>query len=339
MRLFIIVLIISFIGGCKTLDMENVARNQSGSAISLGKDGNPLSERELKELKEKENAEEENWLIENTVLELEPEIVVVEKPFYVPEKEVKGPEKKGQPAVAEATASGIKSPKDYSYAAIIYDYHPDWVYEVYTQPLRTTDIYLEVGEQILDLPFISDSERWILGGGVSNSFGEERQHIYIKPSASALEASLIINTDRRVYHLALKSFRDSYMPIVRWQYKLSGFPKNFIKPAPENERKNPVTIKQEMESVDPRFLSFDYKVTYGIFRKPAWFPRLVYDDGKKTYIAFDERVLQNELPAIFENRADIVNYRVSGNLIIIDKLIKKITVRLKTDKISIEKKE
>ena len=67
-------------------------------------------------------------------------------------------------------------------------------------------------------------------------------------------------------------------------------------------------------------------------------PRLAYDDGKKTYILFNSGILQNEFPAIFENRNDIVNYRVSAELIIIDKLVGKITVKLGKQKIIIEKK-
>jgi type IV secretion system protein VirB9 len=68
-------------------------------------------------------------------------------------------------------------------------------------------------------------------------------------------------------------------------------------------------------------------------------PRRVYDDGKKTYLYFDPQVLQRELPGIFENRNDVVNYRVKENLIIIDKLIERITVQYRKERITVTKKK
>ncbi|MCD1654510.1 TrbG/VirB9 family P-type conjugative transfer protein [Treponema zuelzerae] len=94
-----------------------------------------------------------------------------------------------------------------------------------------------------------------------------------------------------------------------------------------------------MDTIDPRFLSFDYKITFNVFKKPRWIPTRVYDDGKKTYITFGEEVLQMELPGIFENKADVVNYRPQGNLIVIDKLIERVTVKYKKERITIEKKK
>jgi hypothetical protein len=46
---------------------------------------------------------------------------------------------------------------------MVYDYDPDWVY---TQPLRASDIRLENREKDAEAPFISDSERWLLGAAL-----------------------------------------------------------------------------------------------------------------------------------------------------------------------------
>ena len=265
----------------------------------------------------------------------EPEIVVVERdrPVFIPEKDAPGrPAEAGTRAVGESNRDGIVKPLDYSHAAMLYDYNPDLVYEIYAQPLRVCDIHLEPGERALEPPFISDSERWILGAGVSYSGGTPVQHIYVKPASSGLEASLIVNTDRRVYHIILRSYKDVYMPIVRWRYS-SGAPANYL-PSPLAAE----TGGGGSLSVDPRFLSFNYRVTYSVFKKPVWLPELVFDDGAKTYIAFPDLVLQRELPSVFENRKDILNYRVSGNLIIIDKLIENITVKIERTEITVAKK-
>jgi type IV secretion system protein VirB9 len=79
-------------------------------------------------------------------------------------------------------------------------------------------------------------------------------------------------------------------------------------------------------------------VKHGLFNKPYWLPELVFDDGSKTYIRFPAQVLQREMPAVFENRRFILNYRVIGNLIIIDKLIENLTVKIERTEIFISKK-
>jgi type IV secretion system protein VirB9 len=268
-----------------------------------------------------------------------PEIIIIEKPLYVPQGTPLPPGPSGRQAVQQSNAEGIMRPQDYSKAAMIYDFDPDWVYEVYTQPLRVCDIRLEPGEKVVETPFVSDSERWILGAGISVESGVEIQHIYAKPSQANLEASLIINTDRRVYHLVLKSFRDVYMPMVRWRYFYSGMPGSYIGATAETAAApGAAENRRDAAGIDPRFLSFNYKITYGLFGKPRWLPSLVCDDGKKTYITFPEDMLQQSLPAVFEDRNNAVNYRVLENIIIIDKLVEKITVKIKNRQIIIEKK-
>jgi type IV secretion system protein VirB9 len=280
-----------------------------------------------------------------------PEVIEVERPVYIPEPVPEGKgaaaPARGREAVEKANSAGIVKPSGYSRAAIVYDYHPDWVYETYAQPLRVCDIRLEPGERAAEAPFISDSERWMLGAGVSYEEGTAVQHIYIKPAEPGLEASLIINTDRRAYHIVLKSYKDIFMPMVRWRYPSTGMPKNYIVPPPEGGAESGGGFPEaavapgaeEGGGVDPRFLSFNYRITYTLFRKPRWLPELVYDDGRKTYIAFPKETLQGELPAVFENRSDMVNYRVAGNIVIIDRLIEKVTVKMGEREISIEKKK
>jgi type IV secretion system protein VirB9 len=267
---------------------------------------------------------------------------IVERPVYVPSDKESGKPAAKQPDgidVTRAAMGGILQPQDYEHAAIIYDYDDNWVYEVYCQPLRATDIRLQNGEKIAEPPFISDSERWKVGAGVSYEDGDAVQHVYIKPNVSRLEASLIINTDRRVYHLILRSYNTVHMPKVRWRYPGNSLPRNFAA-APDPNRPAAVVVDPDAAIfADPRFLSFNYRVTYALFRKPRWLPKLAYDDGKKTYITFPEESLQAELPAVFENRADVVNYRVARNVIVIDKLIEAVTVRIGKRSVVIRKQK
>jgi type IV secretion system protein VirB9 len=54
---------------------------------------------------------------------------------------------------------------------------------------------------------------------------------------------------------------------------------------------------------------------------------------------FNPIVLQTELPVVLENDKDVINYRVAGDLVIIDKLVEKVTVKYQKDKIIVEKKK
>jgi len=266
----------------------------------------------------------------------QPEVIVLEKPVFVPQAEAQPrTPAAGQAAVRESNKDGILLPQDYSHAAVVYEYNPDLVYEVYCQPLRVTDVCLEPGEQAVEPPFVSDSERWILGAGVSYESNISVQHIYVKPSTSGLSASLIINTSRRVYRLILRSYADVHMPVVRWRYT-AVFPQNYL-PSPMSEYAD--NNGGSAPSIDPSLLSFNYRITHSLFKKPYWLPDLAFDDGAKTYIRFPAQVLQRELPAVFENRRYILNYRVMGNLIIIDKLVEEITVKIDTTEITIKKKK
>lgn len=264
-----------------------------------------------------------------------PEQPAAERPVYVPAQEAPPARAQaGEQSVRASNRDGVVRPENYSHAAMVYDYDPDFVYEVYAQPLRVCDISLQPGERAVEPPFVSDSERWILGAGVSYENGQAVQHIYVKPASIGLDASLIINTDMRSYRIILRSYRDVHMPIVRWKYR-AALPNNFIPPPPSGGSDG----DGPLAGIDPRFLSFNYRMTYGLFSRPYWLPTLVFDDGRKTYLSFPDTVLQRELPAVFENRNDVVNYRVSGNLIVIDKLIENITVKIGRTEITVAKKK
>lgn len=265
----------------------------------------------------------------------DPEVVFVDRPVFVPPQEP--PPKTqtpGKPSVQDSNNKGIIKPQDYSHAAIIYIYNPDEVYEVYAQPLRVCDLVMEPNERVTERPYVSDSERWFLGAGVSYEDGVAVQHVYVKPELYGISASLVINTDRRVYRIILRSYSDIHMPLVRWRYNL-GMPNNYI-PPPKDREQTPGG--NSIPNIDPRFLSFNYRVKYGFFNKPVWLPTLVFDDGSKTFIQFPDLVLQREFPAVFENRKDILNYRVTGNLIVLDKLIEEITVKIGHTEVTINKK-
>jgi len=323
MKTFIFIISLFIFSSCATVDLEKNVMDVESGKVKSGRDKQKASMPAV------------------IPIEVPPEIIIIDKPIYVPESSAPRTTPSGRPAVEESNRQGIIRPSEYSRAAMIYDYSPDWVYEVYTQPLRASDLSLEPGERVAEVPFISDSERWIVGAGVSYENGIAIQHIYVKPIEARLDASLIINTDRRVYHVIVRSFADVHMPMVRWRYPATT-PRNYIQnydqPSSSSSDTPIATTDSLSVNISPELLSFNYRITRGAFSKPTWLPQLVYDDGKKTYIAFPENVLPNVMPTVFEQRNNILNYRVAGKVIIIDKLIEEITVKIERKSIRIEKK-
>ena len=323
-----ILIIIFFIAlsSCATVDIEkNILDQQAGSAADTGIT---------------------IPVIDPLIIFPEAEIRIVEKPVFIPSEETiqAAPRTNTVTEVRDTINSTFVTPQEYSHAAVIYDYHPDWVYEIYCQTSRISNIHLESGELVVDTPFVSDSDRFIIGAGVSYDNGIPVQHIYVKPVVPSIEATLIINTDRRVYHIFLRSFNSIHMPIIRFRYSFSGsnvMPNNYISPS---FSANPLSANSEQDfsspaiNLNPKYLSFNYRMTYPLFKKPVWLPELVFDDGSKTYIRFPELVYHRELPSVFENRRDILNYRVIDNVIVIDKLIENITVKIGSSEVTVAKK-
>ena len=256
--------------------------------------------------------------------------VYVEKPVYMPFKPVLEEKKKnGEEAVKQSVEDAIQVPDYFQGGMVVYDYDSTFAFNVYTQPLRLTDVQLEPGEIISGQPVTGDTTRWILGAGVSYVNGSETQHVYIKPVKEGLETTLIINTNRRRYYLVLFSFPDVYMMGVCWNYPHDALPLQYIR---QGE-------KLSGAGTDLSSLCFDYTVTFPESNPPVWVPERVFDDGAKTCVVFPEKVLNDEQPAVFLGNGDMVNFRIKGRTIVIDRLIQKIILKLNNISVTISRKE
>ena len=63
-----------------------------------------------------------------------------------------------------------------------------------------------------------DTVRWIIGDTLSGAGATSRVHILVKPTRSDIATNLVINTDRRTYHLELRATPATYMASVSWTY-------------------------------------------------------------------------------------------------------------------------
>ena len=122
--------------------------------------------------------------------------------------------------VGRANAAARVEPERTSYFNAIqqYAYTDGALFQIYTAPGQITDIMLQEGEELVGPgPVASgDTVRWIIGDTVSGSGAARRVHILVKPTRADIRTNLIINTNRRTYHLELSATNSTYMAAVSW---------------------------------------------------------------------------------------------------------------------------
>ena len=202
------------------------------------------------------------------------------------------------------------------------------LYQLYTAPGHVTDIALEPGERLVGPGPVAagDTVRWIIGDTESGTGAAKQVHILVKPTRPDIGTNLVINTDRRTYHLELRATERTWMASVRWDY-------------PQRALLAPLQGKAEPErpasvGVDPASLDFGYSVSGD---RPAWRPVRAFNDGSQVFIEFDRRIAQGELPPLFQVGADgksleLINYRVRGHYMIVDQLFSTAELRMGSGK-------
>jgi type IV secretion system protein TrbG len=266
------------------------------------------------------------------------EVVEIPKPLplpgqlkVVPGTKPVGPEPKN-PAdrVAKANEAARVQPTRNGYinAVQVYPYTTGALYQVYTAPGQVTDIALQEGEQLVGSGPVAagDTVRWIIGDTESGIGPRKRVHIEVKPTRPDLVTNLVINTDRRTYHLELRSTEKTYMASVSWQYPQD----QLIALRRQNavaKAAAPVDI-----GLDIGRLNFRYAIEGDT---PPWRPLRAFDDGTKVFIEFPRGIRQGEMPPLFilgpEGGAELVNYRARQNFYIVDRLFAAAELRLGGD--------
>jgi type IV secretion system protein TrbG len=206
-----------------------------------------------------------------------------------------------------------------------YPYADGALYQVYAAPGQITDIALQPGEQLVGTGPVAagDTVRWLIGDTTSGSGTGSRVHILVKPTRADLATNLIINTDRRTYHLELRATPATYMASVSWTY-------------PQDEliavrgRNAMATINAPVAAgIDLAALNFNYAISGD---KPSWRPLRAYDDGIRVFVEFPQNIAQGDMPPLFVigpgGEGELVNYRVSGRHLIVDRLFAAAELRL-----------
>jgi type IV secretion system protein VirB9 len=213
----------------------------------------------------------------------------------------------------------------YINAVQVYPFSDGALYQLYAAPGEITDIALEAGEQLVGTGPVAagDTVRWIIGDTESGSGATKRVHILVKPIRPDLVTNLVINTDRRTYHLELRSAEKTYMASVSWAYPQDQLIALRRQNAAADEAA-PIA-----SGVDIGALNFRYRIEGD---DPAWRPLRAFDDGRQVFIEFPSGIGQGEMPPLWvigaEGGAELVNYRVRGNHMIIDRLFAAAELRL-----------
>lgn len=193
-------------------------------------------------------------------------------------------------------------------------------------PLRLCDIELEPNEDVMNV-IVGDSARWSFEAARSGPSGII-PHVLIRPTDTNLETSLTITTDKRTYHIHLKSSSVNYMARVGFSYtgesQMVVAQLQSMVPAPKTEYVERVEYRPSM----PQFKSAaDLDFAYEIKGKAKWAPTRVYNDGEKIYIDMPDSVRTGDAPTLTvlgkKGANELVNYRYLDGRYVVDRLFDK----------------
>ncbi|MFG1379689.1 P-type conjugative transfer protein TrbG [Xanthobacter autotrophicus] len=212
----------------------------------------------------------------------------------------------------------------------VYPFVEGALYQVYAAPGQVTDIALQPGEQLVGTGPVAagDTVRWIIGDTESGAGAAKQVHILVKPTRPDLTTNLVINTNLRTYHMELRSTEKTYMASVSWQY-----PQDQLI-ALRRQNAEALAVQPVATGVDLTKVNFRYEVTGD---RAPWRPLRAFDDGQQVFIEFPRGIAQGEMPPLFVvgpqgDTSELVNYRVRGSYMIVDRLFAAAELRFGADK-------
>ncbi len=219
--------------------------------------------------------------------------------------------------------------------------------------MELSDIALETNERVLDIK-MGDTARWSLDTATSGSEYGLVEHLIIKPLDSGLKTSLIVTTNRRTYHIKLKSTLKDYMPQVVFTYPNTGINLNrritdtdnyYVKepyyphePNLEDDNMQTIALRASSKKDIPQNGNAVRNYNYHVEGADCVLPVNVFDDGSKTYIQMDDKKLEQEMPTVLEitykdgfifddEKTTTVNFRIDDSTFVIDGIYKHLRVQ------------
>jgi P-type conjugative transfer protein TrbG len=211
--------------------------------------------------------------------------------------------------------------------------------------LQVTDIELQPGEAVTHIN-LGDSTRWSVESALSGSGSDQVEHLIIKPRDIGLSTSLVVTTDRRTYHLLLRSDEAEFMHDVTFLYdgdspsRATPPPIASATPAPSpaHVSADPPVHSARGDRKQVRLVSRvaadDADESYTVTGQADWKPVEVYNKNGKTYLEMPAEVKHKEAPVLFEEKRAgwfhhqkvLVNYRVHGRWYVVDRVLDNATL-------------
>lgn len=207
--------------------------------------------------------------------------------------------------------------EDYQGGAVIYNYVPNHVYELFVAPLQLTTVMLEPGENIVSAPAAGDTANFMLATTYSVEDGHQRSQLLIKAVYAGKSTTVAVNTDKRSYFFKAISYDKIFMPLVSFNYPLELADKIKAQAADSQSR---ILMYGRVTDLD-----FSYQILPHSVHKPSWCPDRVFNDGRKTYMSFPSASRASYAPVLFEvnekKERILLNYRVVGTYYIVDRVL------------------
>ena len=244
------------------------------------------------------------------------------------EEEKKTPEDLRREAAAKkvvrhATNDAMQEYKDLVtlQGKVFFNYSDTSLYDVFCKEGHISDIQLQPGEDLLYVGG-GDTVRWIMDKAQSGSGDAKQWHVLVKPLKNKIVTNFIITTDKHTYQICAKS-TDFFNPLIGWLYPAEE-KMALLRSQAEEKKRDEDNISTK---VSPEKLCFSYSIKS---KNYSWRPKMVFDDGLKTYIQMAEGMKGGEAPALFvkdDAGVNLVNYRVKDNFYIVDRLFNQAELR------------
>jgi type IV secretion system protein VirB9 len=239
-------------------------------------------------------------------------------------------------AQANDLARHAPVPEGFVGATLTYDYMPGALYEIQGAPNHLTTVSFAPGETIYSFA-AGDTLRWLVEKTYSGEGANRRLHLLIQPTRRGLHTTMVVTSSRGVYHFELKSAQHEFVAGVEFRH-----PRVELVELHErlSEKTSDTSATSGARGAGGEALAVDLGEVVDAYQfvlsdrddPPAWMPRRVFHDGKRTYIDFGKRLGDGELPGLFllgrDRSTRLVQYRVSGRYMIVGEVVEFAVLRL-----------
>lgn len=190
-------------------------------------------------------------------------------------------------------------------------------------PLRVCVLEMEAGEKLVGEPHIGDAVRWMIAPATSGRPEAATSMIVIKPQMAGLDTNLLVTTDRRAYYLRLISKSEEYLARIAFAYPEAEAQRWKAHLLQEQRKREELEASRVSPVGSIENLYLDYRIVGG---DDNMRPVRVLDDGRKTFIQMTPNAANREAPVLVvvgPDGAEMVNYRVKGDMYIVDRLFER----------------